>query len=76
MQFQGKLMIQTQENGEKPHFGPNLGPLGPTSGCQFFFKKNLASSAIRYHGQLLLCKISGKTNDRNLTKFSDGWIDG
>ena len=20
-------MIQTQENGEKPHFGPNLGPL-------------------------------------------------
>ena len=25
MQFHGKLMIQTQENGEKPHFGPNLG---------------------------------------------------
>ena len=27
MQFQGKLMIQTQENGEKPHFGPDLGSL-------------------------------------------------
>ena len=22
MQFQGKLMIQTQENGKKPHFRP------------------------------------------------------
>ena len=39
MQFQGKLMIQTQENGEKPHFGPNLGPLGLNSGHQFFFSK-------------------------------------
>ena len=24
MQFQWKIMIQTQENGEKTHFGPNL----------------------------------------------------
>ena len=24
MQFQGKDIIQTQENGEKPHFGPDL----------------------------------------------------
>ena len=37
MQFQGKTMIQTQLNDEKPHFGPNLGPLGLTSGHQFFF---------------------------------------
>ena len=22
-------MIQSQENGEKPHFGPDLGQLGP-----------------------------------------------
>ena len=28
MQFQAKLiMIQTQENGEKPHFGLDLSPL-------------------------------------------------
>ena len=27
-------MIQTQENGEKSHFGPNFGPLGPNSGRQ------------------------------------------
>ena len=37
-------MIQTQENDEKPHFGPNLGPLSPNSGRQFFFK-NLANRA-------------------------------
>ena len=24
MQFQGKPMIQTQEKGEGPHFGPDL----------------------------------------------------
>ena len=29
MQFQGKHVIQTQENGKKPHFGPDLVSLGP-----------------------------------------------
>ena len=33
IQFQGERMIQTQENAEKPHFGPDLSPLGPNSGC-------------------------------------------
>ena len=28
-QFQGKQMIQSQENVEKPHFGPNFEHLGP-----------------------------------------------
>ena len=28
IKFQGKLMIQTWKNGEKPHFGPYLDPLG------------------------------------------------
>ena len=32
-QFGGKPLIQTQENGEKLRFGPDLGPLGVTSGC-------------------------------------------
>ena len=36
IQFQGKLVIQTQENGEKPHFEPNLGSLDPNSSRQFF----------------------------------------
>ena len=29
--------VQTQENGEKPHFVPDLGSLGPNSGCQNSF---------------------------------------
>ena len=52
MQLQGELIVQTQENDEKPHFGPDLGLFGPNSGRQFFFLKNLASSFARYHGQL------------------------
>ena len=56
IQFQGKLIIRTQENGKKPHFGPDLVLLGSNSGSQIFFK-NLASSVTRYHGQLL-CTIS------------------
>ena len=75
MQFQGKLMIQTRENAKNPHFGPDLGPVGPNSGRQFFFKK-LASSVTGYHGQLSSCTISEKTNDPILRKFSDGRTDG
>ena len=36
IQFEGKRIIQTQENGEKPHFGLDLGPLGKNSSHQFF----------------------------------------
>ena len=32
-------MTQTQETGEKPRFGPDLGILGPNWGGQFFFLK-------------------------------------
>ena len=35
MQFQGKPMIQTQENGEKPNFVPALDLLDTNSGCNF-----------------------------------------
>ena len=45
MPFQGKRVMQT-------HFGPDLGPWSPNSGHQFFFKKSLASSVTKYHGQL------------------------
>ena len=37
MQFQEKRLIQTQENGEKPHFGSDLDPLGSNSNHQIFF---------------------------------------
>ena len=30
-------MIQTQENGEKPHFGPDLALVDLNSSRQFFF---------------------------------------
>ena len=40
MQFQGKLIIQTQEIDKKSHFGPDLGPLGTNLGRQFFFQKS------------------------------------
>ena len=44
IQFQGKLIIQTQENGKKPHFGPDLVLLGPNSGGQIFSKIWLCQS--------------------------------
>ena len=37
IQFQERLIIQTQENGEKSDFGPDLDPLGANSGRQIFF---------------------------------------
>ena len=39
IQFPGKLMIQTQEKGNKPHFGSDLGLLDPYSDRQNFFHK-------------------------------------
>ena len=39
MQFQGKRIIQTQENGKKPYLEPDLGPLRKYSGRQFSFQK-------------------------------------
>ena len=59
-EFQGKWF--------KP-IDPKIEPL------VFFFFKNLASSVTRYHGQLS-CKISEKTNDLILIKFSDGRTSG
>ena len=74
-QFEGKLMIQTREKGEKPHFRPNLGPLGPHLGCQKFFQETgfvihqISWSAIIMHN-------IKKTNDQILRKVSDGRTDG
>ena len=66
------------ENGEKTHFGTNLGALGPNSGRQFLFSRIWLRQSldIRYHVQLSSCTISGKTNDQILRKSSDGWTDG
>ena len=32
-------MIQTQENGDKPNFGLDSGPLRPNLGREIFFRK-------------------------------------
>ena len=74
MQFQGKLMSQTWENGKKSSIEPDYGPFGPNACHQNFFQ-NLASPDTRHHGQLSLCLISDKTNDRIFRKFIGGWID-
>ena len=36
-------MIQTQENGEKPHFGLDLGPFGPKAAKILFHKSGFVS---------------------------------
>ena len=68
MQFQGKRMIQSQENGEKHHFRTDIDPLGLNSDRQFVFQKSGFVSHIS-------CKISGETNDLILRNFSDGRTD-
>ena len=68
-------MIQNQEYGKKKaHFGPDLGLSDPNLCCNFF-KKNLASSVTRYHGQLSSSTILEITNDPILRKLSDGQTD-
>ena len=57
------IWSKTQENDKKPHFGPDLIPVGSKFGLPIFLKKNLTSSVTRYHGQLSLRTISEKTND-------------
>ena len=76
MQFQGKLMIQTQEDGKKPYLGPDLARWARIWAANFFFFKNLALSVTRYHGQLSSCTKSEKSNDPFLRKLSDGQTDG
>ena len=54
IQFQGKLMIQTQENDEKPYFGLDLIPLGQNSGCQKFLYKTRSKTLFQ---AIILCNL-------------------
>ena len=76
MQFQGKLMIQTQEKGEKLHFGPDLSPFAQIRTAKIAFQKSVFFSVTRYHGQLSSCTILEKTNDPFLKKLCDGQTGG
>ena len=60
----------------KNKFRARFCPIWLKFGPPNFFKKNLASSVTRYHGQLSSCTISNKPNDPILRKLSDGRTDG
>ena len=70
MQFQGKLLIQTQENGKKPH-GPDLGLLDLNSGRQFFFSKIWLCQSLDIMVSYNHEQYHKKTNDTILRKFSN-----
>ena len=56
--------------------GPILPHFAQIWADKFFFFENLPSSVTRYHGQLLSCTISEKTNHPILRKLSDRRTDG
>ena len=69
-------MIQTQYNGRKSNFGPDLGPLGPNSGRQNFVSKiwlhQSLDNMVSYHQVKYLKKLM----IHSLRKRSDGRTDG
>ena len=76
IQFQEKSMTKTQENGEKPCFGPDLGMLNPNSGRQFFFLKIWLRQSVDIMVSYHHVKYHKKTNDPILKKFTDGGTEG
>ena len=65
IQFQGKRMIQTQDNGQKPLFGPDLGQLDPNSGHQNFYTELV----VRHCSKLSSYAIWRETYEPNLRKW-------
>ena len=70
MQFKGKLMNQTSENGEKSNFGPNFGSFGPNFAPKFF-PWILPLLDVRHCCKLSLYAILRKTNDSNSQKWRE-----
>ena len=73
-------MIQTQENGEKPCLGPDLGTLGPNSGHQFFFLKIWLRQSldimVSYHHVKYQKKLKIKSWENLVTeRQTDGQMD-
>ena len=68
MQFQGKLINRTCENGKKPSLGHDFGPFGPKFDPQNFFLWFLPILDIIYCYKLSLYVMSRKTNEQNLRK--------
>ena len=63
MQFQGKPMNQSWENGKKPSFGPAFCLFLCIFGPQKVFLWILTLLDVLHCGKLSLCEISGKTNE-------------
>ena len=78
MQFEGKLIIQIQENAEKPHFGPDLGRLGPNSGCHFFFSsskiwlRQSLDDMVSYHHEQYRKKLMIQSSENLVTGGQTG----
>ena len=87
MQFQGKLKIQSQENGEKPHFGSNLGPSGPNSGHILFFffffeiwppwslDIMVSYHHVQYQEKLMIQSWENLVIDERMNRWTDGGTD-
>ena len=75
MQFQVNL-FQNQENSKKPHFGPDLGPLGPNYFILFYFLFFFSKIWLRQPLVIMVShhrKTSRKTSDPFLKKLvTDG----
>ena len=72
VQFQGKLINQTWENGKKPSFRPDF---GPNLGLKIFFSWISTLLDVR-HCYKLLFEVSRKTNEPNFRKWQKKLVSG
>ena len=57
MQFKGKLMNQTWENGKNPNFGPDFGLFGPNLGPPNLFVGFTSTSSYTLFQAIILCNL-------------------
>ena len=77
VQFQGKLVKQTWENGKKSSSRPDSGSFWPKFGLQKIFLQILPLLDVRHADvscKLSLYAISRNTNETNLSKWQKTWF--
>ena len=74
MQFKGKLMNQTWENGKKTSFEPNISLFGANVGPKIFLWA-LILLVVRHCFKLSFYAISRKTNEPILKKWEKASFD-
>ena len=67
MQYPGKLMNHTCDNGKKPNFGLDFGLFGPNLGPYLFLQ--VLPLLVFRHFSKLSSDFQGKTNEVNLRKW-------